>query len=149
MRRYFGPCFLTILLMSSIVGCASEPEQAPDSKASKSTSKRPTAKRLYDAILKETQARKWGVDTASEEHLLVGTMYEFLNPQFRKRRVMRVLVLPKGGALQVKVDYERNTGTKDAPQWIPVEDALTKQRARKEEMLLGRAIEKRFQSSTR
>lgn len=100
-------------------------------------------------MLEEARAREWGIDTASQEHLLVSTVYEMLNPQFRKRRVMRVLVLPRGGALQVKVDYERNTGTPEAPAWIPVEDALTKQRARKEEMLLGRAIEKRFQSSKR
>lgn len=108
-----------------------------------------TADRLYRAIMIETKSRGWEVETASQKHYIVSTTYETINPRFRKRRIMRVLVLPRGGALRIKVEYERNTGTGEVPEWVEVFDDVTQARARKEELLLGRAIEKRFQRMRR
>lgn len=108
-----------------------------------------TADRLYNAIVMETKSRGWGIETASQKLYIVSTTYETINPRFRKRRIMRVLVLPRGGALRIKVEYERNTGTEKAPEWAEVFDDVTQSRARKEELLLGRAIEKRFQRMRR
>ena len=125
---------------------ATSSEQTPPAS---SPPARTTAERLYDAILAETRARGWAVETASPKYYLVNTEYELLNPRFRKRRTMRVMVFPRGGALRVKIVHERDVGQAGAEQWVVVDDPITSAREEREELDLARAIERRFHDSPR
>lgn len=138
------------LSLSAGVGCDKQPKPDESRTLTKDGSKAPkrsTALQLYDAIVAETRARGWPIETASEKYYLVNTAHESLNERFRKRRIMRVVILPRGGALRVKVEHERNVGSQEQPQWVVVEDAITAAREDKEELELARAIERRFHAS--
>lgn len=148
---YLLVCALTMALSVGLgAGCDKQPKPDASRTLTKDGSKVPkrsTALQLYDAILAETRARGWPIETASEKYYLVNTAHELLNERFRKRRIMRVVILPRGGALRVKVEHERNVGSEEQPQWVVVEDAITAAREDKEELELARAIERRFHAS--
>lgn len=94
--------------------------------------------RLYQAIEGETAARGWEVAVASPRYRTLTTGYTEAGEGMRKRRTMRVVMLPRGGALRVVVEYERSV----APEgWEPVDGGDP---ARAEELEIGRAIERRF-----
>lgn len=151
MRREMCLGMVGIMMSAGLIGCASDPAPADQGSRELTQGQRPAARttqqRLYDAIVAETKARGWGIEVASEKYYLVNTEYETLNARFRKRRLMRVILLPRGGALRVKVEHERDVGTPEQPQWVLVEDAITNQREDKEELEIARAIEKRFHDS--
>lgn len=134
-----------VVALLALSACASSGAPGDAPQGAQAQHARPSsADRLYGAIVAEAQARGWQAQTASERYWLYETTPELLNPRFRKVRLMRVIVLPRGGALRVQVRYERDVGSADAPRWVPVQDALTKERAAQEEVALGRAIERRF-----
>lgn len=95
---------------------------------------------LYRAIVGETAARGWEVAVESSRYRTLTTGYVAAGEGVRKRRTMRVVVLPRGAALKVVVEHERQTGE----QWAPAEDKALAAQAREEELEIGRAIERRF-----
>ena len=101
---------------------------------------------LFDAIVAELRARGHELETISEQFLVVVTAYEGVSARLRKRRVVKIIVLPRGGALNVRVSYERDGGEAN---WKEVTDEQTRARASKEEMELARAIEQRFHALQR
>ena len=117
-------------------GCATTGEPAAE--------RRPSEEVLYDAMVEEAEARGWEVATASPRYRIVTTGYEELSKRMRVRRIMKIVVLPQGGALQVTVGYERDAGPEGEPSWEPIVDGPVREKAAKEELELGRAIERRF-----
>ena len=75
---------------------------------SSTSERRPSEEVLYDAMVEEAEARGWDVETASQRYRIVTTAYEGRSARLRVRRVMKIVVLPQGGALQVTVVYERD-----------------------------------------
>lgn len=96
---------------------------------------------LFDAIVAELESRGYTLETVSEQFYTVITSYEDVSARLRKRRIVKIIVLPRGGALNVRVSYERDGGEES---WTEVSDERTRERASKEEMELARAIEERF-----
>ena len=101
---------------------------------------------LFDAIVAELASRGYALESVSEQFLTVVTGYEEVSARLRKRRVVKVIVLPRGGALNVRVSYERDGGESS---WQEVVDERTRERAGVEEMELARAIEERFHALQR
>lgn len=106
--------------------------------------RRPSEEVLYDAMVAEAEARGWEVATASPRYRIVTTGYEELSKRLRVRRIMKIVVLPQGGALQVTVAYERDAGPDGEPSWEPIAEGPVREKAAAEELELGRAIERRF-----
>lgn len=143
----------TGLLLASATGCASTKsdtaapakparEAAPEQAAPEAPAT--SQERLYGAILEEARARGWAIATASERFFTVVTDYEAVSARLRKRRIMRVVVLPRGGALNVTIEYQRDVGPEGAPRWALLESDAIRERAASEELELARAIERRF-----
>lgn len=103
------------------------------------------AEHLYQAILRAYADRNLKVDIASEELLLVSSRYEKLGPDLRRRYISRVLALKAGIALNVTAEYQRGRRVDGEQEWKLIDegDALKKQAVR-EEVELGRAIERAF-----
>lgn len=138
-----GALAVVTLLLTLGAGCASSPDRQDAPKQERLT-KMSTMDRLYLAIEQEVRARKWPVASASKRFRVVTTAFEARSARLRKQRVIRIVVLPRGGALKVSVIVERDVGPDGQPEWIPVEDPATRKAARAEEVELGRAIERRF-----
>ena len=139
------PYLLLLFLVVSATGCASKShEAAPTEAPATPAKKRRSEEVLYQAILQELEARGHKIATSSPRFFTASTHYDTLSARLRSRRVVRILMLPQGGALQVKVAMERDEGAPGAPRWAPVTDGALAQRAKGEEMELARAIEKRF-----
>lgn len=140
--------FLFILLTTSLIGCASgaaTPSDGPVEPTEASTEPQKTTRDvLFDAIIEESTARGYITATESRRFWTLITEYEPVSARIRKRRVMSIIVLPKGGALKVVVEYERDAGPEGAPSWEPLESEAIMAKASEEEMALARAIEKRF-----
>lgn len=98
---------------------------------------------LYDAMVAEARERAWPIETASEEYLIVATEFELLSQRIRKRRIMKVVVLGGRGALNVRVEHQRDVG-REAPEWVPMVDEAIAAKAKEEELEVARSIEKRF-----
>lgn len=111
--------------------------------------KRSSADRLFEAIVHESHARKFKMDTSSAKFRIVSTQFEKIAPRLRKRRIMRVVLLPRGGALHVRVEYQRNLGAVGESTWVALEAKDVRKEAAKEEIELARAIEKRFHTMSR
>lgn len=133
---------LALLLGLGAAGCASSPER--DTPKQERLTKLSTMDRLYLSIEQEVHARRWPVASASKRFRVVTTGFEQQSARLRKQRIIRIVVLPRGGALKVSVLVERDVGPDGQPEWIPVEDPATRKAARAEEIELGRAIERRF-----
>lgn len=102
--------------------------------------------RLYLAILQEFKAQGWEIATASERFHTVATTFEPISARLRQRRIGSILFLPKGAALRVRVEHQRDTGPDGSPQWEVMDDEATHARVAPRELELARAIEKRFHS---
>lgn len=140
--------FISSLFAFTLVGCASSSAKQSDKLIEPTeTSTRPkktTRDVLFDAIIEESTARGYVTATESRRFWTLITEYESVSARIRKRRVMSIIVLPKGGALKVVVEYERDAGPEGAPSWEPLESEAIMKKASEEEMELARAIEKRF-----
>jgi hypothetical protein len=131
-----------MLALELSTGCTGA-QQADDSGAL--TAKADPYDRLYQAIEGEVAARGWPVAVASPRYRTLTTEYEAAGQALRKRRTMRVVMLPRGGALRVVVEYERQvTGPDGQPVWEAAAESSMLERAREEELEIGRAIERRF-----
>lgn len=149
-RHYRAPghlarCFACASLWF-LAACATSQDPPKDDSLTQGTElKKPSTEEvLFRAIVQETRARAWDVDVSSPKHRLVSTQFSTISARLRKRRIMRIVLLPRGGALNVRVEYQRNVGAEERAEWVPVEDAETRKRARAEELELARAIEQRF-----
>ncbi len=136
----YGLLFCTVMI--GVSGCATSGEQAKNAPARSADDH---AAQLYQAILITYADRDWTVDIASEELLLVSSRYEKLGPDLRRRYISRVLALKEGVALNITAEYQRGRRIEDEQQWKLIDDidALKKQAVR-EEVELGRAIERAF-----
>lgn len=139
---------LAIVAMTACRAAAPNPEVSPETAQAGPVDEAPKSQRtedvLFDAIVEESGARGYGLATVSPRFLVVVTDYEQVSARLRKRRIMKIIVLPRGGALNVTVSYERDAGVEGAPDWTVLEDANTRTRASKEEVELARAIEERL-----
>ena len=145
-----------LIAAALLLSCRARPEPAapavsatePGAAASEADRERALSQRsedvLFDAILEESRERGYELETISPTFYTVVSGYERVSEKIRRRRVMKVIVLPRGGALNVTVAYERDAGREGEPQWTPLDDSATLERARSEEMDLARAIEARF-----
>lgn len=123
------------MLMSALGAACSGAQQADDPLIAPA---KDPYDRLYQAIEGEVAARGWEVAVASARYRTLTTGYSAAGEGVRKRRTMRVVMLPRGGALRVVVEYERGVSP-DA--WEPMDGGDP---ARAEELEIGRAIERRF-----
>lgn len=126
----------------------SSADEQDDASAARAKSQR-TEDVLFDAIIEESRDRGYELKTISPKFHTVVTDYEQVSTRLRKRRIMKIIILPRGGALNVKVSYERDAGIEGAPDWQVLEDAQTHTRAAQEEMELARAIEQRLHTMKR
>ncbi len=136
----YGLLFCTMTI--GVGGCATNPAQNSDAPA---RSAKDHAGQLYQAILVAYADRNLTVDIASEEMYLVSSRYEKMGPNLRRRFVSRVLALKAGIALNVTAEYQRGRSVDGEQQWqlIDEKDPLKKQAVR-EEVELGRAVERAF-----
>jgi hypothetical protein len=104
---------------------------------------------LFDAIIDESTSRGFELKTISPKFHTVITGYEQVSARLRKRRIMKIIILPRGGALNVNVSYERDAGVQGTPDWQVLEDEGTRTRAAQEELELARAIEQRLHKMKR
>ena len=104
---------------------------------------------LFRAIIAECEARGYELATVSEQFFMVVTESEPVSAKLRKKRLIKIIVLPRGGALNVQVVYERDAGVGGQSEWKVVESESIRERASKEEMEIARAIEKRFHTMRR
>ncbi len=101
--------------------------------------------KLFLAIDQEFRARGWEIATTSERFSTIATDFEPVSARMRKRRIGSILFLPKGAALKVIVEYQRDAGPDGEPEWVVMEPkGKIGEAAGKEELELARAIEKRF-----
>lgn len=129
------------LLSLSWVGCAGPDTRAED--AQQLTDEPTDAEILYRAILDTYQERGIDVAVSNEEDVIVMSPWVELNTELRRRYVSRGLG-GRGLALRVIAQFERRDRTGPEPAWVPAEDGLTIERARREERELGEAIQARF-----
>ena len=139
-----------LIAAASLLSCRARPEPAapavsatePGAVASEADRERALSQRsedvLFDAILEESRERGYELETISPTFYTVVSGYERVSEKIRRRRVMKVIVLPRGGALNVTVAYERDAGREGEPQWTPLDDSATLERAQSEEMDLAR-----------
>lgn len=101
--------------------------------------------KLFLAIDQEFRARGWEIATTSERFSTIATGYESVSARMRKRRIGSIIFLPKGAALKVIVEYQRDAGPEGSPEWVVMEPkGKIGEAAGKEELEVARAIEKRF-----
>jgi len=135
------------LLIQGTASCAG-PSAREDETTRQGSDERSDADILYEAIADTFSARGIEVATASPtDGIVIGTWAE-LNSELRRRYVARVFGA-RGLALRVIAEFQRRDRTGPEPVWVPAEDELTKQRARREEAELGGAIQRAFKSAKR
>lgn len=126
------------------------PSQVPQDKAAQErASSQRTEDVLFDAMIEESTSRGFELKTISPKFHTIITDYEQVSTRLRKRRIMKIIILPRGGALNVKVSYERDAGMEGTPDWQVLEDEGTYTRAAQEELELARAIEQRLHKMKR
>lgn len=155
-RRYIVLCLLaTCVVVTS--GCRSSKGRVADDRgqltqnsdkagdAKKDDKPLTSQEKLFLAIEKEFVARGWEIATISERFHTVATGYEPVSARMRKRRIGSILFLPKGAALKVIVEFQRDVGPEGSPDWQVMEaKGKIKQIASEEELEIARSIEKRF-----
>ncbi len=157
-RSVLATAFATLLLSS--IACRNSPEPRADEDPATQTAEQDDAAKeraksqrtedvLFDAIIAECEERGYELATVSPKFYTVITGYEKVSARLRKRRIIKILILPRGGALNVMVSYERDAGVEGAPDWQVLEDQNTRTRAGREEMELARAIEQRLHAMKR
>ncbi len=142
-----------LLSLLASTGCAtsSQAEGAADDEESaqqqtSAAQEEPTSEELlFQAMVDEVRARDWEVATRSERFRTVATGWEKVSTRMRKRRIISMIVLPRGAAIDVRVEFQRNVGPVDEPRWESIESEALKRRANEEGIDVARAIEKRFQ----
>lgn len=132
------------LCMLLLAGCVSNAEEVQQQQLEAATERPKQADRLFDAVVQEFGSRDWKIRVSSREHLLNATHFEELNSELRRRVIARVMVFPRGLALNVTSEYQRLDRSTKPPQWIGAEDEMTLSRARRDEAELGKAIQARF-----
>ncbi len=134
----------TFGLWMLLAGCVSNTEEVQEKQQLAAQERPQQAERLFDAVVEEFASREWQIRVSSREHLLNATHFEELNSELRRRVIARIMVFPRGLALNVTSEYQRLDRSTKPAEWVGAEDALTASRARRDEAELGKAIQARF-----
>lgn len=140
LRRWIVAVLLAFGLAGGSTGCGATTEEVREENA-----QMPEAVNLYEATLEEFNARQIPVATASKDYLVVASEFESVSRWVRRRYVATVLVVRRGIALNVQAEFQRLEAESEV--WKPTDEPVVKQRARREENDLGRAIQARYRST--
>jgi len=134
----------TLLIVGLFLsGCGASAEDIRNSQAE--LAKQPTeADLLFDSVVEEFEARGLKVRLSSREHLVNASHFDAINSELRQRVIARVIVFPRGIALNVTSEYQRLDRSTRPPAWISADDDMTKRRSKRDEAELGKSIQARF-----
>jgi ethanolamine ammonia-lyase small subunit len=144
LERIVATLAVGLAAATCVVGSGCHTPSAVSAEERKEISKRET-RALYEAIVATYEARDLSIDLASKRFLLVRSNYRRIDDRLRRRFIARIVRMPGGAsALRVRTEHQRRHGRGEDAVWKTVESQLLEKRARKAELELGRAIERRY-----
>lgn len=147
-RRWLAKHTATLVALAAMclalgAGCASAPQTPPP----KGIDEMGPPEILYRAAVSTYESRQIPIKLSSDKFLVVTGAYAKVGPNLRKRMATRVVRAARGAmGLKVTAEWQRRVEIDGEQRWQDVDTPELRERGNAEEIELGRAIEKRFES---